>query len=152
MGDTASGRTKGLLLRPSTKEAWTNLSTSWVLGLDPSNTDKFSPRYAQAFTNLFVYLSYLVTAKFQDVPNNSKRSLTIRYVFYYFVFFIYFYFYLPQILACSPLRRNGSRFLLGKVTNFPLIRGQLQQNSMTERVNLLLFEEKSAPHDTEYSH
>ena len=97
MGDTASGRTKGLLLRPSTKEAWTNLSTSWVLGLDPSNTDKFSPRYAQAFTNLFVYLSYLVTAKFQDVPNNSKRSLTIRYVFYYFFFFIYFYFYLPQI-------------------------------------------------------
>ena len=61
------------------KEAWTNLSTSWVLGLDPSNTDKFSPRYAQAFTNLFVYLSYLVTAKFQDVPNNSKRYLTMYY-------------------------------------------------------------------------
>ena len=79
LGDTASGRKKGLLRRPSTKEAWTNLSTSWVLGLDPSNTDKCRPRYAQAFTNLFVYLSYLVTAKFQDVPNNSKRYLTMYY-------------------------------------------------------------------------
>ena len=71
---------KGYQLRPSTKEAWTNLSTSWVLGLDPSNTDKFRPRYAQAFTNLFVYLIVLSTAKFQDVPNNSKRSLTICYI------------------------------------------------------------------------
>lgn len=35
--------------------------------------------YAQAFTNLFVYLINLSTAKFQDVPNNSKRSLTIYY-------------------------------------------------------------------------
>lgn len=35
--------------------------------------------YAQAFTNLFVYLSNLSTAKFQDVPNNSKRGLTIYY-------------------------------------------------------------------------
>ena len=32
-----------------------------------------------SFTNLFVYLSYLVTAKFQDVPNNSKRYLTMYY-------------------------------------------------------------------------
>ena len=28
------------------KEAWTNLSTSWVLGLDPLSTDKFRPRHA----------------------------------------------------------------------------------------------------------
>lgn len=39
------------------KEAWTNLSTSWVLGLDPLSTDKFRPRHAQAFTNLFSYLT-----------------------------------------------------------------------------------------------
>lgn len=46
----------------------------------------------------------------------------------------------------------GVGFFWAKLQIFPLIRGQLQQNSMTERVNLLLFEEISAPHDTEYSH
>lgn len=47
------------------KEAWTNLSTSWVLGLDPLSTDKFRPRHAQAFTNLFSYLTIYLRPSFK---------------------------------------------------------------------------------------
>lgn len=53
----------------------------------------------------------------------------------------------------SPLCGGmGVGFFWAKLQIFPLSEGQLLQNSMTERVNSLVFEEISALHNTEHSH